>query len=146
MRHALGLDDDPSPLFEHYDELGGSIGEALLTATHGLLPGGAARARFSQGHGAHHGRRPAETTCRECFPMGLGAHFDPATWTVPPIFTLLQELSNIDSDEMYHVFNMGLGMVVACDSESAERVCSLAPDARVVGKVVRATGERRVNL
>ena len=63
-----------------------------------------------------------------------------------PIFTLLQELSNIDSDEMYHVFNMGLGMVLACDAEDAEQVCSLAPEARVVGEVVRATGDRRVNL
>ena len=32
---------------------------------------------------------------------------------------------------MYHVFNMGLGMVVACDPENAEEVCSLSPDARV---------------
>ena len=47
---------------------------------------------------------------------------------------------------MYHVFNMGLGMVVACDPENAEEVCSLSPEARVVGEVVRATGERRVNL
>ena len=137
VRHALGLDDDPSPLFEHHEELGGSIGEALLQPHTAYLPGGAARARFSQGHGAHVTGGGLRDNVPRMLPEGLGAHFDSSTWTVPPIFTLLQELSNIDEDEMYHVFNMGLGMVVACDAENAEEVCSLAPDARVVGEVVR---------
>ena len=91
MRHALRLDDDQSPLFEHHEELGGSIGEALLAAAHGLLPGGAASSRSRQGHGARYRRGTAETTFREMLPEGLGAHFDSSTWTVPPIFTLLQE-------------------------------------------------------
>ena len=145
VRHVLGLDDDPSPLFERYDEIDSTLGDALLqphTAYHptvqpalGLLKGMA--------HVTGGGLRD---NVPRMLPEGLSAHFDSSAWSVPPLFTLLQELSNIESDEMYHVFNMGLGMVVACDAENAELVCSLATEARVVGEVVQAKGERRVNL
>jgi len=145
VRHALGLDDDPSPLFEHHKELGGSIGEALLKPHTAYFPVVQPVLGLAKGM-AHITGGGLRDNVPRMLPEGMGAHFDSSTWTVPPIFTLLQELSNIDSDEMYHVFNMGLGMVVACDPESAEEVCSLAPEARVVGEVVGATGDRRVNL
>lgn len=145
VRHALGLDDDPSPLFEHHEELGGSIGEALLKPHTAYYPVVRRVLGLAKGM-AHITGGGLRDNVPRMLPDGLGAQFDASAWTVPPIFTLLQELSNIDSDEMYHVFNMGLGMVVACDPENAEEVCALSPEARVVGEVVRATGERRVNL
>ena len=145
VRHALGLDDDASPLFERHEELGGSIGEALLQPHTAYYPVVQPVLGLAKGM-AHITGGGLRDNVPRMLPDGLGAHLDPSTWTVPPIFTLLQELSNIDSVEMYHVFNMGLGMVVACDPENAEEVCSLSPEARVVGEVVRATGERRVNL
>ena len=145
VRHALGLDGDPSPLFERHDEIDGTIGEALLKPHTAYYP--AVRPMLGLAKGmAHVTGGGLRDNVPRVLPDGLGAHFDPSTWIVPPIFTLLQELSSIESDEMYHVFNMGLGMVVACDPENAELVCSLAPEARVVGEVVRATSERRVNL
>ena len=145
VRHALGLDDDPSPLFERYDEIDGAIGQALLQPHTAYYPTVRPVLDLAKGM-AHVTGGGLRDNVPRMLPDGLGAHFDPSTWTVLPIFTLLQELSNIDSDEMYHVFNMGLGMVLACDAEDAEQVCSLAPEARVVGEVVRATGDRRVNL
>ncbi len=145
VRHALGLDDDPSPLFERHDEIDGTIGETLLKPHTAYFP--AVRPVLGLAKGmAHVTGGGLRDNVPRMLPDGLGAHFDASTWNVPPIFTLLKEFSNIDSDEMYHVFNMGLGMVVACEAENAEMVCSLAPEARVVGEVVRATGERRVNL
>ena len=145
VRHSLGLDDDPSPLFEHHDEIDGTIGQALLQPHTAYYPTIQPALGLLKGM-AHVTGGGLRDNVPRMLPDGLGAHFDPSTWTVLPIFTLLQELSNIDSDEMYHVFNMGLGMVLACDAEDAEQVCSLAPEARVVGEVVRATGDRRVNL
>ena len=145
VRHALGLDDDPSPLFERYDEIDGTIGQALLQPHTAYYPTVRPVLDLAKGM-AHVTGGGLRDNVPRMLPDGLGAHFDPSSWTVPSIFTLLQELSNIDSDEMYHVFNMGLGMVLACDAEDAEQVCSLAPEARVVGEVVRATGDRRVNL
>ena len=145
VRHALGLDDDSAPLFERHDEIGGTIGEALLRPHTAYYPVVRPVLGLVKGM-AHVTGGGLRDNVPRILPDGLGAHFDASTWTVPPIFTLLQELSNIDSEEMYHVFNMGLGMVVACDPENVEEVCSLASEARVVGEVVRATGERRVNL
>ncbi len=145
VRHALGLDDDPSALFEHHDELRGTIGQALLQPHMAYYPVVQQASGFLKGM-AHITGGGLRDNVPRILPDGLGAHFDPATWTVTPIFTLLQEMTNIDRDEMYHVFNMGLGMVLVCDAEKADEVCSLAPEARLVGEVVRATGERRVNL
>ncbi len=145
VRHALGLDEDSSPLFEHHDELGGTIGQALLQPHTAYYPVVRRALGLLKGM-AHVTGGGLRDNVPRILPDGLGADFDPSTWTVTPIFTLLQEMTDIDADEMYHVFNMGLGMVLVCDREKAEQVCSLAPEGRVVGEVVRATGEGRVNL
>jgi len=34
------------------------------------------------------------------------------TWEIPPIFPFLQEKGGVDEAEMYHVFNMGVGLVL----------------------------------
>ena len=47
---------------------------------------------------------------------------------------------------MYRVFNMGLGMVLACDPGRAREVLALAPDALVVGEVTASSGGPRVIL
>lgn len=45
-------------------------------------------------------------------PAGLTAVVDRATWDVPPLFEFLQKKGDVDREEMYRVFNMGIGMVV----------------------------------
>jgi len=77
-------------------------------------------------------------------PQGVAAKFDSRAWTVPPIFQLIQQRGNVAPDEMYHVFNMGIGMVVICSPESVEQLTQALPEARVVGEVVAQRGETRV--
>ena len=45
-------------------------------------------------------------------PEGCRLQLDRASWQVPAVFTWLQKLGGIDRDEMYHVFNMGIGFAV----------------------------------
>ncbi len=45
-------------------------------------------------------------------PEGCGAVIEMGSWSVPPIFNLIQKQGNIPSEEMFHAFNMGLGMLV----------------------------------
>lgn len=45
-------------------------------------------------------------------PKGLTAVVDRSTWKVPPLFAFLQERGHVERDEMYRVFNMGIGLVV----------------------------------
>ncbi|MGO9215297.1 MAG: phosphoribosylformylglycinamidine cyclo-ligase [Syntrophales bacterium] len=43
------------------------------------------------------------------------------SWDIPPVFTIIKKMGNIDDGEMYRVFNMGIGMmVVASDKEAPE--------------------------
>ena len=46
-------------------------------------------------------------------PEGLGAELKEENWEVPPVFNLMQTLGQIDRQEMYNIFNMGTGMVIA---------------------------------
>ena len=77
-------------------------------------------------------------------PQGLAAKFDSQAWAIPPIFHLIQQRGNVDQEEMYRVFNMGIGMVVICSPENVTRLTKALPEAKVIGEVVKQTGEARV--
>jgi phosphoribosylformylglycinamidine cyclo-ligase len=77
-------------------------------------------------------------------PSGLGARFDSRAWTVPPIFQLVQRRGNVERDEMYRVFNMGIGMTIICSPESVGELTAALPEARVIGQVVKQEGKQRV--
>lgn len=58
-------------------------------------------------------------------PRVLGAcdaHVDRAAWQVPPLFRFLCERGDVDRDEAYQVFNMGIGMVVFVEPANEARV------------------------
>lgn len=67
-------------------------------------------------------------------PKGLTAVVDRATWKVSALFRFLQEQGKVDREEMYRVFNMGIGLVVIVREDRA--VESL--------EVLRAAGEKPV--
>lgn len=77
-------------------------------------------------------------------PEGLGAEIDDGSWPVPPIFDLLREKGNLERGEMFSIFNMGIGMVLAVDREVADRVSALFTElgekAYVIGRVKRGKG------
>lgn len=70
------------------------------------------------------------------------------TWPVPPVFTWLQKLGNIDVGEMFRVFNMGIGFTIICSPSFANSiVAQLAHDnveAWIIGEVQE--GEPGVQL
>jgi phosphoribosylformylglycinamidine cyclo-ligase len=143
----VGLGGEPdaerSTLYRTYPELGVTLGEALL-APHRcycrevkpVLPHAKGIAHITGGGLIDNVPR--------ILPEGLAARFDRSTWKVPPIFTLIQREGKVSDDEMYHVFNMGLGMVLVCAQGDVEGVRSLLPEALVVGQVVAQSGDKRV--
>ena len=54
-------------------------------------------------------------------PAGLSAHIDASSWTLPPLFAWLREAGNVAAQEMYRVFNCGIGMVVIVSAADADR-------------------------
>ena len=70
-------------------------------------------------------------------PEGLCAKIELAKIKTQPIFDLIMRTGNIELDEMYHVFNMGVGMIVIADSGDLVRDI---PCAYVIGEIVKAEG------
>ena len=145
VRAALGLDDDPSPLHETYDELGGALGDALLAPHTAYWPVVEGLRGLVKSMAHVTGGGLIENVPR-ALPSGVGAAFDTSAWAPPPVFPVLQELCGVDVDEMYRVFNMGLGMVLVCGPEQADAVLAAAPEAAIVGEVTPATADGRVTL
>ena len=75
-------------------------------------------------------------------PDHLGARLDRESWTVPPIFRLMVEWGSLPPSEAYRVFNMGMGMVLVVEAGRAEEVLALLPEAKVIGALIPAAGER----
>jgi len=74
-------------------------------------------------------------------PERSSATIDTSAWRIPPLFRFLRETGNVDWDEMYHVFNMGIGMVVFVAANNAGKAFdSLSKSGampRIIGRVER---------
>jgi len=73
-------------------------------------------------------------------PVGLGAVIDRGTWREPTIFDLIQEIGGITDDEMFHVFNMGLGMLIVVAADQVETAQNILAEAARVGSIVAGDG------
>ena len=77
-------------------------------------------------------------------PAGLAADLESRRWTIPPVFRLLQRKGNVKTEEMYRVFNMGLGLILICSPVEADKIVITNPEALIIGEVVQQTGNARV--
>ncbi len=68
-------------------------------------------------------------------PEGTSAIIRKNTWQIPPIFLLIQETGKIPEEEMYRVFNMGIGMVVIIKPENLKYFRALKPI--IIGEIVK---------
>jgi phosphoribosylformylglycinamidine cyclo-ligase len=77
-------------------------------------------------------------------PSGLGVVIDEDTLPKLPIFTLLEKVGNILHEEMYNIFNMGIGMTLIVDTKDASKTIDMLNqfqyDARVIGTVIKGEG------
>jgi phosphoribosylformylglycinamidine cyclo-ligase len=70
------------------------------------------------------------------------------TWDMPPIFKLIEQKSGVPDEELYQVFNMGVGMVAVVSRDKADTVLkyirALNSQAWLIGEVVKGKGAARV--
>jgi phosphoribosylformylglycinamidine cyclo-ligase len=135
--------DTTSALNKYYPEFGETIGEALLephrcyyNRLKPVLPLVKGMAHITGG--GLIGNVP------RILPGGLAVKFNSKSWAIPSIFQLIQKQGNIDKEEMYRVFNMGIGMVLICSPNEAEQLIKQLPESKAIGEVVKQTGEERV--
>ena len=107
----------------YYDELGKTLGEALITPTKIYVK--AMKAIKDAGvvvKGCSHitGGGFYENIPR-MLPDGIRAVVEKDSYEVPAIFRLLQKKGNIADDMMYNTYNMGLGMVLALDAADVDK-------------------------
>jgi len=69
-------------------------------------------------------------------PAGLDAVVNTGSWSIPDLFRQLQRAGNVERNEMYRTFNMGVGMVVACTGSNVEPVLTSAATAGLSGWVI----------
>jgi phosphoribosylformylglycinamidine cyclo-ligase len=77
-------------------------------------------------------------------PKGLGVKINKGSWNIPPVFDLLRKKGNLPEDEMYNVFNMGIGMVLVVAKEKTEYIMTslkeMDCDASIIGEVTEGEG------
>ena len=130
-------------LHTSYPELGRTLGEELLEPHHcyyrqlkPLLPLVKGMAHITGGG--------LMDNVPRVLPQGLAAQFHSRKWTIPPVFQLIQQQGKVDRQEMYRVFNMGIGMAVFCSPSDINRITQALPESKVIGEVVKQAGEARV--
>ena len=78
-------------------------------------------------------------------PSNCDAVIKTNSWRVPSIFQILQKNGNVDLQEMYQVFNMGIGMVAIVAERNANRAISMLR-AKRIGRIERGTGQVRLKF
>ncbi len=137
---------------QHIDELGQTVGQALIRPT--TIYTNVVRQVLGHYkvknvvHGIAHitGGGLLENTER-ILPKKVDLVFDKSSWQVPPLFSWLQQLGNVPEDEMFHVFNMGVGLVFIVSPYYAstvhETAARLKLNSWVIGGVEEGTGKSR---
>jgi phosphoribosylformylglycinamidine cyclo-ligase len=127
----------------HVAELDTTVGAALLEPHRSYLPlvRPLLPSRLIKGM-AHITGGGITDNLPRILPADTAAVIDRSAWDVPPLFRWLQRTGNVPDEDMFRTFNMGIGLIVACANQAADRiVAALAdagePNARRIGRVVQ---------
>ena len=75
---------------------------------------------------------------------GQGLDIEEGTWEILPVFRFLEKYGKVPHREMFNIFNMGIGMVIALDSSEAQRAIDIltaaGEKASVIGRVTDTEG------
>ena len=139
------FDVEHTSLETHVDELGMTLGEALLTPTRIYVKPALAALASGGVHGISHitGGGFYENIPR-CLPDGFRARIEKAAIPVLPIFRLIQERGSIPERDMFNTFNMGIGMSLVVAPDQVDAVRRVLPDALVIGEIDR--GEDTISI
>ena len=135
------FDVNEENLAKHYDELGTTLGEALLTPTRiyvkaimSLLDAVKVKSISHITGGGFYENIP------RALPKGISAQIKRSDVQVLPIFDLIAKTGNITERDMFNTFNMGVGMTVVVDKADADAaiaaIKAAGEDAYVLGELV----------
>jgi phosphoribosylformylglycinamidine cyclo-ligase len=124
-------------------ELGHTVGDELLRVHRSYAR--AITPALSEMHGLAHitgGGIPGNLS--RTLPEGCGAAVDASAWPIPAVFSVLQEAGHVARDEMFDVFNMGIGMIGVAPSSVVPQLRTSASaagiDTWIIGEVTAGSG------
>lgn len=130
---------------DYVEELGMTLGEALLTPT--KIYANACNAVLAEHtvNGIIHitGGGFFENIPR-IIPKGLGVKINVGSWEVPAIFPYIKKCGNIDKNDMFATYNMGVGMMMIVAADEADAVLSTlrqaGETADIIGEIIDGEG------
>lgn len=130
-------------LFAKYDELSTekTLGEVLLTPTRIYVKQVLDVIRNCDVHGvAHITGGGFDENIPRIFQPGQGFEITEGSWEILPIFRFLEEKGQIPHRELFNIFNMGIGMVIAMPESDAQKAIDIltkwGEKAQIIGKVI----------
>jgi phosphoribosylformylglycinamidine cyclo-ligase len=135
---GLGEDHDREALETVYEELRGSLGDALLAIHPSFLD--ELGPHLGEIHGIAHitgGGIPGNLSrLFTGVAAHLGARIDADSWTAPELFQLIQRTGGIEDSEMFRAYNMGAGIIVAVDDDTASKLIETTDGAWRIGEII----------
>ena len=143
------FDVEKGGLSQHHDELGMTLGEALLTPTKIYVkPVLAVMEELTVKSVSHITGGGFYENIPRALPNGKRAKIERAAVEVLPIFDLIQKTGGIPEHDMFNTFNMGVGMILAVGREDADRAVAIlnahGERAKVIGQI--ENGEKGIEL
>lgn len=144
----LFLEQAGMSLSEYVEELGCTLGEELIKPTKIYVKSILSAIQKFEIKGLSHitGGGFIENVPR-MLPEGLGIELDESKWEVPAVFKLMERIGDLQRKEMYNIFNMGTGMVLAVDKAVEQDVLAhfqaIGEKAYTIGKV---TDDGEINI
>ncbi|MCQ2271490.1 MAG: phosphoribosylformylglycinamidine cyclo-ligase [Bacteroidales bacterium] len=137
--------DNNLDLKQHYDELGGTLGETLLTPTRIYVkPVLEVLSKVDVHAICHITGGGFDENIPRVLQAGQGIYVKEGTWNMPPIFNFLEKHGGVPHREMFNIFNMGVGMILVADEKDKDQIISMLNDlgetASVIGKVTDKEG------
>lgn len=120
------LKDNEINLKDYRSELNGIIGEVLLTPTKIYCKSVLDVIKNVEVHGvAHITGGGFDENIPRILKATMGIKIEEGSWPILPVFRFLESLGKIPHREMYNVFNMGIGMVLAVDKKDVMQTISI---------------------
>jgi phosphoribosylformylglycinamidine cyclo-ligase len=153
LARKIVFDTHGKSVAEPVEELGATIGETLLTPTRIYArPIREVLKRYKVKKAvraiAHITGGGMLENIPRVIPKSCAVELREGAWRIPPVFPWLQRLGEVTRDEMYRVFNMGVGMVLIVSPASSRAILRTlrrcGEEASVIGKIVKGAQEVRI--
>ena len=120
------ISDNNIDLHSYSDELGGVVGEVFLTPTRIYCKQVLDVIRNVDVHGvAHITGGGFDENIPRILADGMGIEIKEGSWPILPCFKFLEKYGKVDHREMFNIYNMGIGMVLALDSKDADKAIEI---------------------